>query len=303
MMKHSPLAAYFIILIVLCTAFIVGAKMMGEQGAYLAQGYMLTPAIAALITRLFFYQPGFSDANLRFGRLKDYLKFWLFSLGITALSYSVYTLLGAVRWDFSGEIFLEKLTQQFAATGQDISETLPPGLTPQMMLLIFFVGGLTIFNILPGIISGFGEEFGHRGFMFSLLYRIKPWVGLIIGGLIWYAWHLPLGFVVPQTVQVPAWQMAVNVLGLAVGSVCAFTYLAYVYVKSRSVWVTAVAHIVMNNSAASFSYITVLENQVLANMGLVLSMLIVVALLYYRKELGVFKVYFAQESSRLSEVK
>jgi membrane protease YdiL (CAAX protease family) len=302
-MKSSPLAAYFVILIVLCTAFIVGAKMMGEQGAYLAQGYMLTPAIAALITRLFFYQPGFSDANLRFGRLKDYLKFWLFSLGITALSYSVYTLLGAVRWDFSGEIFLEKLTQQFAATGQDISETLPPGITPQIMLLIFFIGGLTVFNILPGIISGFGEEFGHRGFMFPLLYRIKPWVGLIIGGLIWYAWHLPLVFVVPQTVQVPAWQMAVNFLGLAVGSVCAFTYLAYVYVKSRSVWVTAVAHIVMNNSAASFSYITVLENQVLGNMGLVLSMLIVVALLYYRKELGVFKEYFAQESSRLSEVK
>lgn len=302
-MKGMSLLSYFIILIVLCTAFIVGAKMMGEQGAYLAQGYMLTPAIAALITRLFFYQPGFSDANLRFGRLKDYLKFWLFSLGITALSYSVYTLLGAVRWDFSGEIFLEKLTQQFAATGQDISETLPPGITPQIMLLIFFIGGLTVFNILPGIISGFGEEFGHRGFMFPLLYRIKPWVGLIIGGLIWYAWHLPLVFVVPQTVQVPAWQMAVNFLGLAVGSVCAFTYLAYVYVKSRSVWVTAVAHIVMNNSAASFSYITVLENQVLGNMGLVLSMLIVVALLYYRKELGVFKEYFAQESSRLSEVK
>lgn len=292
-MKNTPLITYLAILILLCAAFIFGARAMGQQGAYLAQGYMLTPAIAALITRVFFYQPGFSDANLRFGRLSDYLKFWLVSLGITVLSYAIYTLLGAVRWDFSGGVFLEKLTQQFAASGQDIRETLPPGFTPQMMLLIFFIGGLTVFNILPGIISGFGEEFGHRGFMFPLLYRIQPWVGLVIGGLIWYAWHLPLGFVVPQTAQVPAWQMAANVLALAVGSVCTFTYLAYVYVKSRSIWVTSVAHIVMNNSAASFSYITVLENQALANLGLVLTMLIVVALLYYRQELGVFKNYFA----------
>ncbi|MBK6644242.1 MAG: hypothetical protein IPG44_00580 [Anaerolineales bacterium] len=67
-MKHKSLIAYFLILIALCAAFIVGAKMMGEQGMYLAQGYMLTPALAALITRLFFYEKKFKDANPRFGR-------------------------------------------------------------------------------------------------------------------------------------------------------------------------------------------------------------------------------------------
>lgn len=292
-MKNSPLMIYFAILIVLCGAFIAGAKALGQQGVYLAQGYMLTPAIAALITRAFFYPPGFKDANLRLGRAGDYLKFWLVSLGITALSYFIFTLLGSVRWDFSGQIFLEKLTQQFAASGQDIMETLPPGFTPQTMLLVFFLGGLTVFNIMPGIISGFGEEFGHRGFMFPLLYRIQPWVGLIIGGLIWYAWHLPLALILPPAAPAPFWQTALNFLSLAVGAVCTFTYLAYVYVKSRSVWVTSVAHIVMNNSAASFSYITVLENQAMANFGLTLTMLIVVAVLYYRKELGVFREYFA----------
>lgn len=292
-MKNAPLITYFLILVLLCAAFIAGAKALGQQGAYLAQGYMLTPALAALITRAFFYKPGFKDANLRFGRAGDYLKFWLASLGITALSYLIFTLLGSLRWDFSGQVFLEKMTQQFAATGQDIQETLPPGFTPQMMLLVFFIGGLTVFNILPGILSGFGEEFGHRGFMFPLLYRIKPWVGIVIGGLIWYAWHLPLALVVPPTAPAPLWQTALNFLNLAVGAVCTFTYLAYVYVKSRSVWVTSVAHIVMNNSAASFSYITVLQNQALANFGLTLTMLIVIAVLFYRKELGVFEAYFA----------
>lgn len=171
-MTHKPLLIYFIILILLCAGFIIGAKMMGEQGVYLAQGYMLTPALAAIMTRLFFYEKKFKDANLRFGRLSDYGKFWLVSLGITALSYVFFFAFGAIRLDLSGQEFLRRLAEQFAAVGQDMEASLPPGFTPQMMLLIYFIGGLTVFNILPGLITGFGEEFGHCGFMFPALYRM-----------------------------------------------------------------------------------------------------------------------------------
>jgi hypothetical protein len=195
-MNHKPLLIYFVILATLCAAFIVGAKMLGEQGLYLAQGYMLTPAIAALVTRLFFYAKKFKDANLRFGWLGDYGKFWLLSLGITALSYIFFVALGAIRLDLSGQAFLTRLSVQFAAAGQDMAASLPPGFTPQTMLLVYFIGGLTVFNILPGLITGFGEEFGHRGFMFPALYRIKPWVGILVGGLIWYAWHWPVMLIV-----------------------------------------------------------------------------------------------------------
>ena len=296
-MKKSPLAIYFIILFALCAAVIIGAKMLGQQGAYLAQFYMLTPAIAAIITRLFFYGPKFTDANLRFGKLSDYFRFWIASIGITALSYVFFTLLGGITWDFTGQVFLNRLAEQFAAAGQDINASLPPGFTPMMMLMIFFIGGLTIFNILPGIITGFGEEFGHRGFMFPHLYRIKPWMGIIVGGLIWYVWHLPLALVLPQTAQYPLWQNLLNFIILAVGSICTFTYLAYVYVKSRSIWVTSLAHIAMNNSAASFSYFAVIQNQVLANVGLTLTMIIVVAVLYFKKELEIFPKYFQDGSA------
>jgi len=258
-MKHTSLIAYFVILTILCAGFVLGARAMGEQGAYLAQGYMMTPAIAALITRLFFYKPRFKDANLRFGRARDYLKYWLVALGITVLSFGMYTLLGAIRWDFSGQIFLGRLADQFAATGQNITDTLPPGFTPQMMLWIFVIGGLTVFNILPGLITGFGEEFGHRGFMFPALYRIKPWVGFIFGGLLWFAWHIPITFMIPQTVETPLWTTILNYLILALGSVCTFVYLAYVYVKSGSIFVTSIAHIAMNNAATSLSYFVVVH--------------------------------------------
>ena len=296
-MKKSPLAIYLIILSVLGAAVIIGAKMLGKQGAYLAQFYMLTPAVAAIITRLFFYKPRFTDANLRFGRLSDYFTFWLVSISVTALSYVLFTLLGGIAWDLTGQAFLERLAEQFAAAGQDITASLPTGFTPKMMLMIYFLGGLTVFNILPGLITGFGEEFGHRGFMFPYLYRIRPWVGIIVGGLIWYAWHLPLALVIPPAAQHPLWQNLLNFVSLAVGSICTFTYLAYVYVKSRSVWVTALAHIAMNNSAASFSYFAVVRNQVLANVGLALTMMIVVAVLHFRGELDVLSECFRDGSA------
>jgi membrane protease YdiL (CAAX protease family) len=281
--NSKSLTAYFAILIILCVGLVVGARMSGEQGAYLAQGYMLTPALAALITRLFFYRPRFKDANLRFGRVRDYLQYWLLALGITALSYVIYTLLGAIRWDFSGQLFLDRLTKQFAASGQDIMDTLPAGFTLQMMLWLFVIGGLTVFNVMPGLITGFGEEFGHRGFMFPILYRINPWFGFIIGGLIWFAWHVPISFMIPQSAGMTLWTSILNYLILAAGSLCSFAYLAYVYTKSGSVFVTAIAHIAMNNAAVSLSYFVTVQNQTLANLGLTLTMLIVVSVMSAKK--------------------
>lgn len=293
-MKNKSLISYFILLIILCAGFIVGARMMGEEGVYLAGGYMLTPAIAALITRILFHKPRFSDAFLRFGKFRDYIKFWLYSLAITAFSFALFTLFGAIRWDFSGQVFLDSLAQQFAATGEDMMASLPEGFTPQMMLWLFVFGGFTVFNILPGLISGFGEEFGHRGFMFPLLFPSKPLLGLIVGGLLWYAWHLPLTLIFPATVPVPLWQTILNHAAAMVGSICTHTYLCYVYAKGRSIFVPSIAHVAMNNASRSFAYFVVITNQFTANLAQYLVMVILVAVLYYRKELDVIPDFLSE---------
>jgi hypothetical protein len=108
-------------------------------------------------------------------------------------------------------------------------------------------------------------------------------------------WKLTETFGAPPTWLLPVGSPSfmINFFVLAIGSVCTFTYLAYIYVKSRSVWVTSVAHITLNNSAAAFSYFAVIQNQILANVGLTLTILIVIAILYYRKEWNVFAEYFA----------
>lgn len=78
--------------------------------------------------------------------------------------------------------------------------------------------------------------------MFPVLYKINPWVGVVGGGLIWYGWHLPLALVVPQPAEYPLWQTLSDFIILAVGSICTFTYLAYAYIKSRSIWVTSIRY-------------------------------------------------------------
>ena len=295
-MKHKPLIAFLFLVALISGGFIVGMKLMGKNGYYLAGPYMLGPAIAAIVTRLFFYEAKFKDAHLGFGRFADYLRFWAMTLGIIIVFYVMLTILGSISWDFSGEVFLSQLKDQMAQSGQDIND-LPDGMTPKMMLLIFFVGGLTVFNI-PMVIAGFGEEFGWRGFMFPQLYRIRPWVAFVVGGLIWFAWHVPLLFIIPDTSGFTAWQHVCNAVILAIGSIGAFVFFAYVYVKSGTIWVASFVHAVFNNGGRSFSYFAKVENQLLANLGLTVTMLMVVAFLYFRNELKLFEDYFRDENRK-----
>jgi uncharacterized protein len=290
-MKNKPLVIYLTIITILSGGFIVLMKLLGQKGNYLAALYMIVPAITAIITRAFFYDQKFKDANLRFGKVKDYVKYWAIGLGISLLSFIIFTLMGAIKWDFSGQVFLNQLTQQFALTGKNIND-LPAGFTPEIMLVLFFIGGLTIFNILPGIITGFGEEFGWRGFMFPQLYKIKPWVAFVIGGLIWYAWHMPLVFVFPQAQTFTILQTIMNTAILSVGSICTYTFLAYVYIKSENIFVVSVTHITLNNAARSIAYFVIVQNQFMANVSLTITMLIVVAVLCFSKEWEVFENYF-----------
>lgn len=289
MKKHKPLITYLIIVAILSGGFILSMKLQGQKGFYLAQFYMMAPAISAIITRLFFYKREFKDANLKFGKLKNWLKFWMISLGVTFLSMLLMTLLGSIKWDLSGNTFLELLSKQ-----TDINN-LPVGITPQTMLLIYFIGGLTIFNIF-GIITGFGEEFGWRGFMFPQLYKIKPWIGFIIGGIIWFAWHIPLRFIFPETQIFTPSEQIINYIVIVIGSIASFAFLAYIYIKTESIFIASFSHIVLNNSARSFSYFLTVKDQLMANIGTVFTSVLVVAILYSIGEFKVFKNYFEKNS-------
>ena len=131
--------------------------------------------------------------------------------------------------------------------------------------------------------------------MFPLLSPKRPWLGLIIGGFFWYLWHQPLALILPAPVPTPLWQTITNHIVAVIGSVCTHTYFCYVLAKSRSIFVPSIAHIAYNNAARSFSYFVVIQNQFTANLVLNLTMVIVVAFLFYRKELKVIPYFLSEK--------
>lgn len=297
-MKKHPLAAYLILVAMLSAGLILLMKALGQRGYFIAQFYMFTPALAAVISRLLFYEGGFSDARLRLGRLRDYLRVYGLTLAIVAACYLAYWLSGAVSWDFTGNTFLNTLASQMEATGQDIND-LPVGLTPKMMLILFAIGGLTVFNI-PFTVSGFGEEFGWRGYMLPLFYRLtRPYKAFLICGLIWFAWHTPLILVFPQTHQMGPVETVLNVVILVAGSVATFIFLAYVFAASGSIWVASFAHAVLNNASRSLGYFAAVDNQILANLALTAVMIIAVLALHVRGRLAAITRFFSGDTPQV----
>lgn len=262
-MKHKSLIAYFLILIALCCRRVHRRREDDGRAGHVpwhgvrhahARARRADHAPVLLREKIQGRQPALRA-------LGDYGKFWLVSMGITALSYGFFSAFGAIRLSFqAGRNFSRRLAEQFAAVGQNMEASLPPGFTPQMMLLIYFIGRLTgLRHHALNSSRASAKNSVIAASVFPALYRIKPWVGIFVVGFIWYAWHLPLATVIPQTAETPLWQSILNFVILGVGSLCTFAYLAYVYVKTRSVWVAAFAHIVMNNSGSAFSYFAVTE--------------------------------------------
>ncbi len=293
-MNAKSLIAYLCILAVLCGGFVAAMRALGQQGNYLAQFYMLTPALAAILTRLFFHPLHFKDANIRFGNWRHWLQYWLLAVSVVALYFALYTVFGAARWDFSGQAYIDQMAQYMP----EAARTMQPGPDLALQLALFAVAGLTVLNI-PGLIMGFGEEFGARGLMFPALYRIRPWLGIVGGGLIWYAWHLPLTLVIaPATTPFTEWQTLLNlVLGL-IGGIAMHAFLAYTYVKTGNILVTSLVHITVNNGSHALAYFCVIVDPFLANALTYLTMVVVVLLIYLAKEHRAFGRYFAAAPQR-----
>lgn len=105
----------------------------------------------------------------------------------------------------------------------------------------------------------FGEEYGWRGFLQPLLQkRFGPRKGIIILGLLWGIWHLPINcfFYSPQT-----WYLSIlNQLFLCV---CYSVFFGFAYQKTKTIWVPVIIHFINNNAITLFASADSIQNQVL----------------------------------------
>ncbi|MCK4643395.1 CPBP family intramembrane metalloprotease [bacterium] len=102
-----------------------------------------------------------------------------------------------------------------------------------------------------------GEEIGWRGFLYPNLIAIFKKSGLIIGGIIWGLWHLPMilmGLNYPSNPFLGIFFMMVFCISWGI-------ILQYIYQKSKSILSVGLAHGVMNWTATTVMIFLVVKDK------------------------------------------
>lgn len=111
------------------------------------------------------------------------------------------------------------------------------GLAPHGSLLLGVAQSVVGASFL-GLLLGFGQEYGWRGFLQNELAKAGAVKGVLWVGVIWAAWRWPVElFQQAQAGPEPVW-----LLVYALSTVLMAFILGYVMLKTQSVWLTAFVH-------------------------------------------------------------
>ena len=208
--------------------------------ALIAIVYMWAPALANIFTRLI-TREGWQNTLLR-PNIKKSWKYWLAAW----LMPSIFTILGAV-------VFFVMLPQYFDPQLSTIKTMLPnqgEGLPIPIftIALLQIIQGILLSPILNSLFT-FGEEFGWRGYLLQKLMPMGTKKAVLLLGVIWGIWHAPViamghnyGF------DYPLFPWAGIVL-MTWFTILLGVFLAWVTVKSNSVWPAVIAHAGINGIA------------------------------------------------------
>lgn len=177
-----------------------------------------SPAIAAVIVRGWVTREGFRDAGLR-PRLRTAWRYYLVALAGLALVFVATVGLA---------IALGLYRPDFAHARELISEMGVPAPVVPLLLLAMPVLAAPIF---------WGEEFGWRSYLQRRVSRDPVRAALIVG-VIWSVWHYPLVFTDYSEYTNPFLGIVTWTLGIVPKTVI----LAWLFLRSGSVWVPCIAH-------------------------------------------------------------
>jgi membrane protease YdiL (CAAX protease family) len=142
---------------------------------WLVYGLMWTPGLASIVARLVFRE-GFRDVSFRIGRAgwKAIGLAWLLPLAIGFAAYGAAWVTGLARFE------IPALAQLGLST-----------LAPPVRFAVLLGLSLTLVSFLS-LFSAAGEEIGWRGYLLPRLIEAEVPRPLLLSGLVWAVWHLPL---------------------------------------------------------------------------------------------------------------
>ena len=258
--KYSDLSIRVFFGIVIVASLIVETMIILGSAGILYLVLMWIPAIGAIVATLINDKKEegfFKSLGIRRCKIKYLLLSVIIPLIYLLIPYMVYWKLHPHYFAYSGVNILIVLS--------DILPTL-------------------LLGVLMNVISAIGEEIGWRGFMFpSLLERFSLKKTLLMTGLFWACWHLPIliaGDYMSSTAlwyRIPAFILCIVPVGIISGLL---TY------NSKSIWPATLLHAAHNNyDQAVFGVITIGANKMyyVSETGLLTIICVwIIAILMYR---------------------
>lgn len=192
---------------------------------------ILLGVIGLVLFRVFKGRESFDRANLRGGRLID----WVIYGGAIVVFFAIQTGLNAL-FRLGSPVDASLLVAQM---GTNMSGT---------TLVIVLAVQMILVGSLMGLVIAFGEEYGWRGFLQSQLIRLGKKRGVLILGLIWGAWHYP---VIWMGHNYPG-QPVMGTIMMTVFCVLLAYVIGHAVLKTGSVWLAAFMHAIINQTASFF---------------------------------------------------
>jgi membrane protease YdiL (CAAX protease family) len=218
----------------------LGYEQGGLTVLLLLVGVMFTPTLGALAAR-WVEGSGYGDAGLRWGRGRYLLLAWLlpFALGLVATGLTV--LLGQGEMDLTARAMVEKMPADRQALALAQLDKL--GLWAPWLIVF---GSLTQGVVITSLAT-FGEEFGWRGYLQPRLESCGPVASLVLVGLIWGVWHVPI---ILQGHNYPGYPLAGSLM-MIVFTVLLSILFGWLYRRSGSILAPTLAHASVNSPAMS----------------------------------------------------
>jgi len=234
----SKATVFTVIVLLLAVAMAASIRLFSITSGSLSTAlYMVTPALTALIMMLVVTRDGFSKEGWKtLGLHRLGIKAWWIAIVAPALVGVVAT---AIVWA-----------------------------TPLAAFVVPNDAGIQILNffiqlVIITLTLSLGEELGWRGYLLPQLLSVGRTRALVLVGLIWAAWHMPLIFLTPLY---HAGGNRLIVLPLFVGTIVAGTFFfGYLRIWTGSVWPASIAHTAHNTTWGTLGAFTLTANPVVVN--------------------------------------
>ena len=229
-------------------AWILWTRVGTAAGQAAVAASMFAPALGVLLSGAGFGGMGWKPRIRK--NIRTILFAWLSPAVLTAAGAALYFLVFPSHFDLGGSYIA-------AAAGEEALKMMEEqGLTYDMYLIITAVSAV-LYAPFINTIFALGEETGWRGFLYpQLKARFGKRKGVILGGVIWGAWHWPLiwligyeyGSAAGNSAGYAGFPVTGMVLFCAVTAVWGVIH-DRVYEKSGSIWIPALLHGAINAAA------------------------------------------------------